>query len=79
MSKVDIFDPWVHKKRAKEDYGIALLNDIETNNYDAIILSVPHREFIDMGAKKIKAFGKNKHVFFDVKSVFSKNQSHLRL
>ena len=40
-----------------------------TGPYDALILAVAHRDFIDMGADGLRALGKPKSVLYDVKSV----------
>ena len=37
---------------------------------DAIIICVPHQEFLDMGIKRIRSFRKSNALIFDVKSVF---------
>jgi UDP-N-acetyl-D-galactosamine dehydrogenase len=77
--KVSIYDPWVNKLEAKKEYGISLLNKIEDNSYDAIIIAVAHKEFKKMGIKKIRAFGKSKHVVYDLKYLFSATQVDKRL
>ena len=56
-----------------------LLNKIEDNSYDAIIIAVAHKEFKKMGIKKIRAFGKSKHVVYDLKYLFSATQVDKRL
>ena len=76
---VDIFDPWVSQEVARIEYGIELINEPDNDVYDGIILAVPHTQFIEMGADKIKSFGNKGCVFFDVKSSFPKDQSDIRL
>jgi UDP-N-acetyl-D-galactosamine dehydrogenase len=77
---VDIMDPLVDSRNAKKEYGYSLLErNPKSNTYDAIILAVPHDEFIKMGAQKIHSFGKPHHILYDVKSIFSKSDSSLRL
>ena len=76
---VDIFDPWVSQEVARIEYGIELINEPDNDVYDGIILAVPHTQFIEMGADKIKSFGNKGCVFFDVKSSFPKHQSDIRL
>ena len=46
------------------------LAKLDDGNYDAIILAVPHREFIETGPARIRSFGKPNHVLFDVKYLF---------
>jgi UDP-N-acetyl-D-galactosamine dehydrogenase len=47
--------------------------------YDALILAVAHREFIEMGAAGLRALGKPKSVLYDVKAVLPADQVDGRL
>jgi len=78
-SKIDIYDPWVRSESAKSEYDITVIKHLEERKYDAIILAVPHKEFIDMGVDKIRALGNTNCVLFDVKSVLSSNKVDGRL
>ena len=49
------------------------------NEYDAIILSVAHKKIIALGADKIREFGKPTHILYDLKYLFSKNETDIRL
>ena len=53
--------------------------DENTGPYDALILAVAHREFIDMGAAGLRALGKPKSVLYDVKAVLPADQVDGRL
>ena len=77
--EVDVFDPWVDHNEAKNEYGISLLKDINSNYYDGIIIAVSHSHFKKMGIKKIRSFGKEKHVIYDLKYLFSSHQVDMRL
>jgi UDP-N-acetyl-D-galactosamine dehydrogenase len=44
-----------------------------------IVIAVSHQKFIELGVDKIREFGKNKHVLFDVKSIFEKEKTDGRL
>jgi len=50
-----------------------------TGPYDALILAVAHRDFIDMGAADLRALGKAKCVLYDVKAVLPADQVDGRL
>jgi UDP-N-acetyl-D-galactosamine dehydrogenase len=76
---LDVYDPWVSEEEAMHEYGIKILKQPIPKSYDAILLLVAHDFFHNMGAKKIHQLGKDKHVLFDVKSIFPKIQSDLRL
>lgn len=76
---VEIVDPNVDAKSALEHYELDVNNKPSSKNYDAILLAVPHREFIEAGANSIKSYGKPNAVFFDLKSIFEASASDLRL
>ena len=56
-----------------------LNTDLKDNFYDGIILAVGHQVFLDIGLKTIKAKGKDESIFFDLKSLFNKDNSDFRL
>ena len=76
---VDVYDSWASAEEVKHEYGIELVNELEQGKYDGIVLAVDHDEFKVMGADKIRALGKNKHVLYDVKYVLDTNDSDIRL
>ncbi len=79
VSKVDCFDPYADSSEAEREYGIKLINAPERGSYDAIILAVAHRKFIDMGAEGIKRYGKKEHVIYDLKYILPRVSSDIRL
>ncbi len=76
---VDVYDPWAEPEEVESEYGIKLESDLLEGAYDAVVLAVDHSDFKEWGAEKIRSFGKEKHVLYDVKHVLSKNESDLRL
>ncbi len=69
-AQVDVYDPWINPDEAKHEYGITPVSDVKPNSYDAIILAVSHKQFVEMGLEKIRALGKTNSVLFDVKYLF---------
>ena len=76
---VDVWDPWIDPQEARGEYGLELVAEPRPGAYDAIVLAVAHRQFVDLGAPAIRALGKPDLVLFDVKSVLPKDASELRL
>lgn len=76
---VDVFDPWVFPTEAQTEYGITPIVEPQSGRYEAIILAVAHDQFIAMGSTAIRALGQSDTVFYDLKSVFSVEDSDLRL
>ncbi len=64
---VDVHDPWVSPSQASHEYGIAPVAEPVAGSYDAVILAVAHREFIDLGVDGVRGLGKPDAVLFDVK------------
>lgn len=63
---VDIFDPWANPNEVEHEYGLKSFKDMPTKKYEAIVLCVAHKEFLDLNLDKIKA---NKAVVYDVKGI----------
>ena len=59
---VEVFDPCVEQAG-----DLPLVAQPMAGSYDAIVLAVAHDAFREMGAARIRAFGKPRHVLFDVK------------
>jgi len=49
-----------------QEYGISITNEIPTIQFDAVILAVAHKEFLEMD---VKAFSKTNGVVYDVKGI----------
>jgi len=76
---VDTFDPWVSSHTAQTTFGTNHLSKINKNSYDAIILAVSHDDFKRLGSEKIRKFGRDKHILYDLKYLFPKEETDLRL
>ena len=76
---VDVYDPWVSKEAAKHEYGLTPIYEPVPGSYDAIVLAVAHRQFVELGAQALHALGKPEHVLYDLKYVLPLQASDLRL
>jgi UDP-N-acetyl-D-galactosamine dehydrogenase len=76
---VDVYDPWVDADDAEEEYGIRPVASPARGRYDAIVLAVAHRQFREMGAASIRALAKPASILYDLKYLFSPQDSDLRL
>lgn len=77
--KVDVYDPWVDVEEAQHEYGITPVSKPEAGAYDGVILGVAHKQFAEMGIEAIRALGKPQHVLYDLKYLFSAEQTDVRL
>lgn len=76
---VDVYDPYFKSIEIKPSNFSFLTSLPKTKRYGAIILAVPHEKIVKLGSKKIKAMGKAKSIFFDLKGYFNIDESDLRL
>jgi UDP-N-acetyl-D-galactosamine dehydrogenase len=76
---VDVWDPWIDAAEARQEYGFDLIQAPQSGDYDAIVLAVAHKQFIELGAEKIRGLGAANAVLFDVKSVLPREAADLRL
>ena len=70
---LDLYDPWADKKEIKKTYGIFPISKLKKNTYDSILIAVAHEKFKTLGIKFISNLCKKKHIIFDLKFLFSKN------
>ncbi len=77
--QVNIYDPWINSDEAFHEYGVKMLHKLDDQKYDGIILAIAHDHFKEMGIERIRALGRSKNVLYDLKYVFSADQSDLRL
>jgi UDP-N-acetyl-D-galactosamine dehydrogenase len=72
-ANVDVYDPWVDNEEARAEYGIDVIDNLDGEKYDAIILAVAHKQFLEMGIEKIRKNAKKEHVLFDIKHLLPMN------
>ena len=68
-ANIDVYDPWVDISIAKKEYQIDMILELKNNTYDAIIVTVGHNVFKDLGSENIKALGKQNFIIYDTKSL----------
>ena len=72
---VSVNDPWANAKEVKEEYGVELVQDLDSD-YDAVILAVAHKEFKKLDLKSITH---DNSVVYDIKCVLDPKQIDARL
>lgn len=75
-TNVDIYDPWANKEDVKYEYGIDLVEQLDLSKYQAVILSVAHKEFQKIDFNHLK---KNEVVIFDSKAALDPADIDARL
>jgi len=78
--EVDVYvnDPYAHKDEVEHEYSIELLHNIEDHKpYDAVILAVKHRQYVEeLGLEEIKRISSDGvPILADVRAVYSREQA----
>ena len=74
--QVDVYDPHAHAKEVYKEYGIKLIKDIQKIDYEAAVLAVGHQDFKSLDVKKYLI---PEGILFDVKGLYEKEYSDMRL
>jgi UDP-N-acetyl-D-galactosamine dehydrogenase len=79
-TQVDVYDPWIDVAEAQREYGLACLSQAPApGQYQAIIIAVGHRQFVELGHQGIKSWGQPHAVVYDVKSILPAGAADGRL
>lgn len=76
---ITIYDPWADSQKVQEEYSIEIQNSkskIQSTQYDAIVLAVAHKEFLEMDVTSLVRKG---GVIYDVKGVLPREIVDARL
>lgn len=69
---ITIYDPWVNTDRVKHEYNIDVVNTLPSEEkFDAIILAVSHKQFLDLDIASLKR--STQSVIYDVKGILPRN------
>ncbi|MEE1271619.1 MAG: nucleotide sugar dehydrogenase [Bacteroidales bacterium] len=69
-NNITIYDPWADKAEVKHEYQIEISNTLDTTKkYDAIILGVAHKEFLEID---IPSLLNENGVVYDVKGILDR-------
>lgn len=72
--KVTTFDPWANPEEVVHEYGLTVVNEIPNKKFDAVILTVAHKEFMSLN---LKDYLKENGVVYDVKGILADCDSRL--
>lgn len=76
---VEIEDPWADPDDAERQYGFELVAHPEAASYDAVVVAVAHRQYLEMGSSVRTYLREPAGVLFDVKGIFDRSVSDLRM
>lgn len=68
---VDVYDSWADKNEVLREYNLNLIENLNLNNYDAVVLAVAHDEFKNLDFSNLNA------VTFDIKGILQNSDGRL--
>ncbi len=80
--KLFVHDPFIKKNTLKNETKsrYTMVNKLKTSNYDCVIVAVAHSYYKKKGLNRIKKISNKKScLFFDLKSIFSKDRVDFQL
>ena len=67
---ITVYDPWANKEIVKKEYGICITNECPFDKFDAIILGVAHKQFLEIDVKNLLA---GNGVIYDAKGILPRD------
>ncbi len=68
---VDVYDPWVNPQEVMQEYQQEMVTGYTGKKYDAAVLAVAHRDFLDIDPDSLR--NGHKAVIYDLKGVWDKS------
>ena len=72
--EVTTYDPWANPSEVMHEYGLISNTELPNEKYDAIILTVSHKEFLKLDLKPLL---KETSVIYDVKGILENSDNKL--
>jgi UDP-N-acetyl-D-glucosamine/UDP-N-acetyl-D-galactosamine dehydrogenase len=65
---ISIYDPWANPAEVQHEYNLNCTKNLPNETFDAIILGVSHKEFVDLDYNNLK---KENAILYDVKGILN--------
>lgn len=69
-NNISVYDPWANPAAVKHEYNIDITNELPKEKFDAVVLGVAHKQFLELD---IKNFLNENGVIYDVKGLLPHN------
>ena len=73
---VDVYDPWANAEEVSDEFGFLPIDKIDTEKYHSIILTVAHKEYLELDLKSLLV---DEGILYDVKGVLPLHTIDARL
>lgn len=67
--QVDIEDPYAEAEEVHEEYGLKLTTAVR-NDYDAVVVTVPHKSYMDLDENYFASISKPHALVYDLKGIY---------
>lgn len=67
--QVDIEDPYAEAEEVHEEYGLKLTANVR-NDYDAVVITVPHKSYMDLDESYYASISKPHALVYDLKGIY---------
>ncbi len=75
---VDVIDPHASHEEVTHEYSVTMTSE-PTDNYDAVVVSVAHKEYKSLSMDYFKSIMNNNPILFDLKAVFRKEVEGMKV
>ena len=72
--EVITYDPWANPAEVTHEYGMSIVNELPNEKFDAVILTVAHKEFADLD---LNQYLKDGGIIYDVKGILEEYDNRL--
>ena len=69
-NNITVYDPWANLEHVQHEYGLEATNELPNETFDAVILAVAHKDFLNLD---IKTLLKENGVIYDVKGILPRD------
>jgi len=66
---VDVEDPYAETEEVHKEYGLNLVKK-PANDYDAVVITVPHQDYLELGEDYFTSITKPKALVYDLKGIY---------
>ncbi len=75
----EVYDPLANSDEVYNVFGVKIIKEVKMGAYDAAIVTVAHNVFKKLGAVGVRQFLKPDGIIFDVKAIYPRTDTDLRL
>ena len=76
---VEVYDTCCDYLEVQDEYNLRVLDNVESNDYNAVILAVAHDQFRELGSEWFVSKCKSDFVIYDMKAILPKQKNIIRL